>query len=347
MILCVVGALCHREHGHHVSGTGQDAASNAPAPSVSAVSSQMASASSQMASASSGISSQPAPAPTPAPRPNVHNRIRIQFDGQDHQGWLLDCFEAQMEDSPTGCSAFPHHVVSSNTNHNRQECARKCQLNDQQIQFLNEKETKKSIKIEAWEFDQKHSHHAICELNWNTFLVGYNLQVHYLWVDHVETPFLEVKSCKAQAIESTTPLQTGDQFIATRELILDERINFLATVLSLSLMILAFTLLCCAMTCCVTCLCLKACEGSKMKRRNLRRARRNATKAAAKTRESDLEMNEMKTTIPQQTVPSTGVAPSQVPMYIPYYMFNPYSAGQVYQQSNGEQTFVMPNAPQV
>jgi len=155
-------------------------------------------------------------------------------------------------------------------------------------------------------------------------LAGYDLQIHYLWVDHIEVPFIEVKSCKAEAIESSVPLKSSDMFTDSRELVLDEKINFLATVLSLSLMALAMTMCCCACTFCATCLCFKICGKSQ------RQARRE-----------DVENVEM-----EQMPQAKSEQPAQVPVYIPYYMINPYSAPMFSAQQQGEQTFVMPNAPQ-
>jgi len=268
------------------------------------------------------------PSPVPvAPAQKMHNRMRVLFDGQDHDGFLFDCAStSSLEDSPAGCAAPPQHVMATNSTKVKQLCSRKCKLDITNYALLSIKELTHKVNIEVSSYDQPHSHHAKCQLTWNadSYLAGYDLKIHYLWVDHIEVPFIEVKSCEAVAIESPTPLKQGDVFLDSRELILDEKINFLATVLSLSLMALALTMCCCACTFCATCLCFKAC-GQK--------SRRQARDV------ENMELEEM----PQGK--SVDASAPQVPVYIPYYMINPYSAP-MFTQQNGETTYVMPNAPQ-
>lgn len=312
LALLLLGALCVLCHKHPQSSPPSTGVSSGSAGSLPPV------------TASSG---------SDATVPHkVHNRVRVTFDGQDHDGWMFVCPTAQLEDSPIGCAAYPTPIMASNSTKTKQLCARKCKLSPSSTAVLELADIKHSVKIDVSSFDQPHAHHAKCELKWSAdkHLVGYDLQVHYLWVDHIETPFIEIKSCQATPVESDTPLKSGEVFEDTRELILDEKINFLATVLALSLMALAMALCCCACTFCTTCLCFKLCATKSSKR--ARRARRDA---------ENVEMSEMPVA---KSADDVSAAP-QVPVYIPYYMINPYSAS-MFAQQQGEQTFVMPNAPQ-
>jgi hypothetical protein len=312
LVLLLIGALCVFSHKHQSSPPSPGAASGSAAPPTTSSSNDK---------------------PIATVPHKVHNRVLVTFDGQDHDGWMFLCPIAQLEDSPAGCAATPTPIMASNSTKAKQLCNRKCKLSPSSSALLELAEVKHSVKIEVSSYDQPHSHHAKCELTWSAdkYLAGYDLKIHYLWVDHIEVPFIEIKKCEAEAIESPTPLKSGDMFVDSRELILDDKINFLATVLSLTLLALAMAMCCCACTFLATCVCFKLCAGKSSKRARRSAARRDA---------ENVEMAEM----PVSKSVDVSAAP-QVPVYIPYYMINPYSAS-MFAQQQGEQTFVMPNAPQ-
>eukprot|EP01090_Pellita_catalonica_P012127 TRINITY_DN2571_c0_g1_i1.p1 TRINITY_DN2571_c0_g1~~TRINITY_DN2571_c0_g1_i1.p1 ORF type:complete len:268 (+),score=43.19 TRINITY_DN2571_c0_g1_i1:54-857(+) len=199
----------------------------------------------------------------------VHNEVRIAVNGNlDTEGWLLDC-RSELEDSPPGCSMS--EVRASNDSTAKQICARKCALCSSTLKQLQTP----TIEFEVYDSTTKKNQQPVtCPLTWasNQFLVGYDLDVHYTWIEHPSEPFIKVTSCVATPIASKQAPAAGDQFIATRTLVLDRTIDVVAVVVVAVLMMLALGACCCAGACCFTCLCLKA-----MKPKKRRRTRRTAT----------------------------------------------------------------------
>jgi len=252
------------------------------------------------------------------------NRIRITFDGFDNDGWITSTPEfvplSTLEDSPPGCSFSP--VYASNSTKDRQLCSRKAsrvpQIAHPQVRTLNER------TIEVSVYDRPQSHKAKCKLTWNKFLAGYDLKIYYVLIDNGQSGVIEVTSCEAVATESSVS-QDKEIFLESRELILDGTLHFRTTIILLLLMVLSMAM-CCACTFFFACLC------SKMCRKTSRRPQR-----------SDVENVELE----QMPQGKSSEQPVQAPVYIPYYMINPYNAHMFAgQPQQGEQTFVMLNPPQ-
>jgi len=224
----------------------------------------------------------------------IHNQIKVEIKNSDNpQGWLFNC-QSELEDSPPGCTLSDMYAQNETV---PQFCARKCAVgaNGVQIAFAQ------PIEFEVYEMSDKYSRHATCKLNWEDglFLIGYDLDIHYFWVDHPTEPFVKVISCLAKPITSTTPMQNTDQFIETRNLYMDRRFNYLLGLLVMLLMILTAGLCCCAFTCCVTCLCVRACSNNKPKRPINKNKKQEITFQA-----------------PPQQIPNN---------YMPYFIVNPYN----------------------
>jgi len=256
-----------------------------------------------------------------------HNHITVTFNGNANSDWLINCPTSNIVDSPEGCSTTPQILAKNNTT--PQICSRKCRIDD----ISSFSSMRSPIYVEVFEKDEHHSAHAKCKIHWGPgkFLVGYDLKVHYVWIENVKTPFIQVIKCDAIPIESETPLKAGDMFTSSRQLILEGKMDFVLGVVSFVMLVLVIALSCCLLTCCLACLCMRCFGGKAALRRRCCRQRANcgAAKAACNAKAANA--------VEMQEVTGETVIPQNQPYA--YFVLSPYT------MDNSEQTFV-PSAPQ-